>query len=138
MNRAVTLATAVGLLTLAIGSTWGSAAAGSESAIQLGDHEPQHTLTFNRAINAANKVARRECNRTSDCIGYGSLECHSSFRHKWTCPIHIVRGVPGDPSLQQDCHRDAKIFIKAATGLFWYYRFLNPYVCGANVEHPGF
>jgi hypothetical protein len=137
MRKAAILAVTVGALALAIGATAGSAPA--SQATSLGDHELMHTLTLNRAINAAGKVARKECNKTSDCIAYGAgPQCASINRHKWSCPIHIVRGVTGDQTLQQDCHRDVQIFIKRATGLFWYYRFRSPYACGPNIEHPGF
>jgi hypothetical protein len=97
-----------------------------------------HTLAFSRAINAAGKVARRQCIKTSDCIAYGVLDCSSNNRHKWTCPIHIITGVAANQALQQDCHRDVQIFIKRATGPLWYHEFVSPYACGPNVEHPGF
>jgi hypothetical protein len=139
MSRAAIIAVTIGMLTLIVGSTAGSAAASSGPATASPDHQLLHTLTFNRAINAATKVARKECNKTSDCIAYGAgPQCSSVNRHKWLCPIHIVRGVAGDQTLQQDCHRDAQIFIKSATGLFWYYRFQSPYACGPNIDHPGF
>jgi hypothetical protein len=134
MKKAAILAVAVGAMTVAIASTAGSAGA------QAPEKEPKHLLTFNRAINGAFKVSQQECNRTPGCIAYGVIpeQCHSVFKHKVTCPIHIVTGTPGDQALQQDCHRDVKILIKRDFGLKLFFRFLTGYTCGPNVEHPGF
>jgi hypothetical protein len=142
MKRAAILAVAVGVLTFAIASTAGSAGAHSAGSATSAApaKEPKHLLTFNRAINGANKIALRECQATPDCIAYGVLpeQCHSVFKHKVTCPIHIVRGVQGDGVPESDCHRDVKILIKRAFGLKLFFRFLSNYVCGTNVEHPEF
>jgi hypothetical protein len=142
MKRAAILAVAVGVLTFAIASTAGSAGAHSVGSTTSAApaKEPKHLLTFNRAINGANKIALRECQATPNCIAYGVIpeQCHSVFKHKVTCPIHIVTGVPFDQTQQQDCHRDVKILIKRAFGLKLFFRFVTAYTCGPNVEHPGF
>lgn len=135
MRKAAILAVAVGALTFAIASTAGSAGA------QAPEKEPKHLLTFNRAINGAFKISQKECNRTPGCIAYGVLpeQCHSVFKHKVTCPIHIITGVPGDQAQQQDCHREVKILIKRDFGLKLFFKFIGGgYICGPNVEHPGF
>jgi hypothetical protein len=141
MRKAAILAVAVGALTLAIASIAGPAGASSGSASSAASaKEPKHTLTFNRGINGANKVARRECERTVGCIAFGVLpeQCHSVFKHKITCPIHIVTGVPGDQATQTDCHRNVKVLIKKVFGLKLFFRFTSGYIYGPNVEHPGF
>jgi hypothetical protein len=139
MNKVAIIAVVVGMLTFGIGSTASSAATSP-----LGDREELHLLTLNRALNGAFKVARRQCENNATGPMTGSVcfafqagpGCHSVFKHKLTCPIHLISGTPGNPALQTDCHRDAKILIKRATGLKLYFRFVNPYVCGSNVEHP--
>jgi hypothetical protein len=142
MKRAAILAVAVGVLTFAIASTAGSAGAHSAGSTTSAApaKEPKHLLTFNRAINGAFKISRQECDRTPGCIAFGVIpeQCHSVFKHKVTCPIHIVTGVAGDQAQQQDCHRDVKILIKRAFGLKLFFRFVTGYVCGPNVEHAGF
>jgi hypothetical protein len=145
MKKAAILALSTGLLTLGIASTAGSAAAHSVTAADSGDREALHTLTFNRALNGAAKVARRECeNNTSaqapPCFAFqagpGSF---SSFKHKFTIPIHNISGTPGtDPATWIDCHRNVKILIKRAFGLKLFFRFLTPWVCGPNSEHTAF
>jgi hypothetical protein len=139
MRKAAILAVAIGLLTFAIASSAGTAGAQSGSTAAAPAKEPKHTLTFNRGINGAFKVARRECERTVGCIAYGVFpeECHSVFKHKITCPIHIVTGTPGDQASQSDCHRSVKILIKRAFGLKLFFKFLDSYTCGPNVQHPG-
>jgi hypothetical protein len=148
MKKAAILAVLTGLLTLGIASTAGSAGAHSGSAAaSSGDREALHLLTFNRALNGASKVARRECeNNTSGpftgsvCFAFqagpGSF---SSFKHKFTIPIHNVSGTPGtDPATWIDCHRNVKILIKKRFGKKLFFRFVSPWVCGPNSEHTTF
>jgi hypothetical protein len=139
MKKVAILAILTGLLTLGVASTAGSAAATS------GDREALHLLTFNRALNGASKVARRECEnntsaQTPPCFAFqagpGSF---SSFKHKFTIPIHNISGTPGtDPSTWIDCHRNVKILIKKAFGQKLFFRFVTPWVCGPNSEHTTF
>jgi hypothetical protein len=135
MKKAAILAVATAALTVAIASTAGSVGA------QAPDKDPQHTLTFNRGINGANKVARQECERTLGCLAYGVIpeQCYSIFKHKITCPIHIVTGTAGDGVQETDCHRNVKILIKKAFGLKLFFKFIGGgYICGPNTEHPEF
>jgi hypothetical protein len=140
MKKAAILAVAVGTLTVAIASTAGSAGAHSTAA-HSGDKQPLHLLTFNRALNGAFKVAGQDCNAqvVQGCFYYqagpGSF---SSFKHKFSIPIHLVTGVQGDPAQQQDCHTTVKILIKRFSGLKLYVKpSQRPYVCGPNAEHTG-
>jgi hypothetical protein len=138
MKKAAILAVAVGTLTVAIGSTGGSAGAHSTAA-QSGDKQPLHLLTFNRALNGAFKVAAQDCGARPGCFYYqagpGSF---SSFKHKFSIPIHLVTGVPGDPAQQQDCHTVVKILIKKFTGLKLYVKpGTRSYSCAPNAEHTG-
>jgi hypothetical protein len=138
MKKAAILAVAVGMLTVAIGSNAGSAGAHSTAA-HAGDKQPLHLLTFNRALNGAFKVAGQDCTARPGCFYYqagpGSF---SSFKHKFSIPIHLVTGVPGDPAQQQDCHTTVKILIKKFFGLKLFVKPTNrAYTCGPNVEHTG-
>jgi hypothetical protein len=140
MKKAAILAVAIGALTVAIASTAGSAGAHSTAA-HSGDKQPLHLLTFNRALNGAFKVAGQDCNAqvVQGCFYYqagpGSF---SSFKHKFSIPIHLVTGVQGDPAQQQDCHTTVKILIKRFSGLKLYVKpGTRSYVCGPNTEHTG-
>lgn len=138
MKKAAILAVAVGMLTVAIGSTAGSAGAHSTAA-HAGDKQPLHLLTFNRALNGAFKVAQQDCAARPGCFYYqagpGSF---SSFKHKFSIPIHLVTGTPGVPESQQDCHTTVKILIKKLFGLKLFVKpATRPYTCGPNVEHTG-
>jgi hypothetical protein len=130
MRKAAILAVAVGALTFAIASTAGPAGA------EAPKKEPKHLLTFNRALNGAFKVAGQECSRTPGCFYYqAGPNSFSSFKHKFSIPIHLVLGTPGDPAAQTDCHRTVKMLIKKFAGLKLFYRFTTDYTCAPNVEH---
>jgi hypothetical protein len=138
MKKAAILAVAVGTLTVAISSTAGSAGAHSTAA-HSGDKQPLHLLTLNRALNGAFKVAGQDCAVQPGCFYYqAGPGCNSLFKHKYSCPIHLVTGVQGDPAQQQDCHATVKILIKK---IFGFKLFVKPsqrqYVCGPNAEHTG-
>ena len=138
MKKLTTIAVAIGVMCLGIAVAGGSAAA--DEPIQAAPAvQGKHTLTFNRAINEANKLAQRECSRDVQCVAYAAgPTCTSSNRHKWDCPIHKLYGpsnggVAPDPATQQDCVRPAQFLIKRATGRKLFYKFLSStYTCGPN------
>jgi hypothetical protein len=133
-RTATILAVAVGALLVVVGST---AASPRSSAPQLGDAQSRHTLTLKRATRGASTVARWSCNQIKDCIYREVSSCSRRTKHNWICQITVVRGTPGDQTLQAVCRRDVWIFITRTDGLFWHYDWVAPYACFPNTEYPG-
>jgi hypothetical protein len=140
MKKLTTIAVAIGVMCLGIGVAGGTAAADEPVNASASLAQGKHNLTFNRATNFANKLARQECDRDVNCVAFAvGPECSSNNRHKWTCPIHKLYGPTGlpapDPATQQDCVRPAQILIKRVFGLKIFYKwFSSTYTCGPNTQ----
>ena len=138
MKKLTTIAIAIGVMTLGLGVTAGSAAADEPVNVTPASLYAKHTLTFNRAVNEATKIARTECEKDVNCVAYSvGPECTSSNRHKWDCPIHKLYGPTGltapDPATQQDCVRPVQLLIKRVFKRKLFFKFLSStYTCGPN------
>lgn len=131
MKKSATIAVLVGALSLLIVPSAGAGVVNSADRLEM------HNLSVKNGVDAAFEVAKRECSVDATCLGYQSGPgCQKISRHSVTCPIHLVKGTPGDQAAQQDCHRTVQLKLKRRSfGIK--FRFLNEYTCVPNTEHPG-
>ena len=141
MKKLTTTAVAVAVMSLGIAVAGGSAAADEPVNATPAVAQGKHTLTFNRAINEATKIAKAECDRDVNCAAYAAgPTCTSSNRHKWDCPVHKLIGpsngaVAPDPATQQDCVRPVQLLIKRLFGRKLFFKFLSSaYTCTPNTQ----
>ena len=97
-----------------------------------------HRLTFNQAVNVAEKVTKKDCTKKPNCVAYGvnlaEDPCSSVNVHKVSCNQHLV--VQNPDGSQIDCHRSLQMFIKRGfSRRLIFYRYRSSETCSANT-HP--
>jgi hypothetical protein len=96
-----------------------------------------HNMDFNTGFGIAQDVALQACTADASCIAFGADPCRKVTRHKMICTLHNILGPVGNQAAQADCHRELMMKLRRRSFRI-NTRFLGPWLCNANSQHPGF